>query len=178
MKFILAILFFTYSLVSPGHKDRISRPKTFIFILKNMDTVKIDGADKDKISKYSAEIIDKKVDLISSEIIFQGGERAVFKRISDKWTNISLIDGKKRVTVPDMTLNKIPEIHFETVTLLWNGTYKNPFSADYFYLRFDIGKEKAFNEYPQLELFFADSKYTRGNLTRPIDENTSQDSGF
>ena len=177
-KNILTILLLFIVSFSFAHKDRISLPKTFIFVFKNKDTVKLNSADKDLIIKYSTDIANKKVDLTFAQIIFEDGEKAIFKRTAGKWTSISLVDGKNQVTVPASTLNKIPEIRFESIGLLWDGTYKKAFSASYFYLQFDIGNEKAFNEFPQLELFFADNKYKKANLTRQIDENTSQDTYF
>jgi hypothetical protein len=173
-KNILTILLFFIVSFSFAHKDRISLPKTFIFVFKNKDTVKLNSADKDLIIKYSTDIANKKVDLTFAQIIFEDGEKAIFKRTADKWTSILLVDGKNQVTVTVPTLNKIPEIHFETIGLLWDWNFKKAFSASYFFLQFDIGNEKAFNEYPKLELFFSDNKYKKANLNRQIDEHTSQ----
>jgi hypothetical protein len=178
MKKLLTILLFSCSLALFGHKDRVSRPTSFVFTFSNKEIIKLTNVDKDKIKKYSDDIVNNNVDLVSAEVTFEDGEKAVFKRLANKWVSILLVDGKKEVTVPDATLNKIPEIHFETIDLLWDGTYKNAFSAEYFYLRLDIGKEKSFNQYPELELFFSGKKYTKANLVRQIDENTTQDSDF
>lgn len=177
-KNILTILLLFFVSFSFAHKDRISLPKTFIFVFKNKDAVKLNSVDKDLISKYSADIANKKVDLTYAQIIFEDGEIAIFKRTADKWTSISLTDGKEIVSVPAPTINKISEIHFESLGLLWDGTYKKPFTASYFYLKFDIGNEKAFNKYPQLELFFSGQKYTKANITRQISDDTQQDSPF
>jgi len=178
MKTILTILFFTYSFVSFGHKDRISFPKTFVFVFKNMDTVKINGADKDRVAKISADIVNKKIDLISAEIIFQSGEKVAFSITADKWTSILVVDGNKVVPIPARTLDKIPAVHFETFELLWDGNSKKAFSANYFYLRFDIEKEKDFYDHPHITLIFENLKYKRGLLTRQMDKDALLDSDF
>ena len=175
MSTILALVAILYSF---EHKDRISLPKSFVFVFKNKVTIQLSTTDKNLIGKYSSDIVNKKVDLTFAEIIFDYGEKAIFKKTAEKWTSISLADGKEIVSVPATTLDKIPEIHFESIGLLWDGTYKKAFSASYFYLQFDIGNEKSFNKYPQLELLFADKKFKKANLTRQIDKNTSQESQF
>jgi hypothetical protein len=178
IKIILTIILFSFSLVSFGHQDLISRPKTFVFIFKNKDTIKLNSSDKDKIKKYSVDIATKKIDLISAEIIFDHGERAIIKRTADKWASIKLIDDKKEVSVPVTTLNKIPEIQFETINLLWDGTYEKAFTASYFYLSFHIIDKKSNSKNPLLRLFFSDKNYTNAKVTRQIDETTCKESDF
>ncbi len=177
-KNILTIFLLFIASPSFAHKDRISSPKTFTFVFNDKDTVKLTSTDKDLISKYSADIANKKADLAFAQIIFEGGEKAIFKRTADKWTTISLVNGKNQVTVPDSTIYKIPEIHFETIGLIWDGAAKKPFSASYFYLKFAIGRKKEFNEYPQLELFFSGRKYIKANIIRQISDDAQQDSLF
>ena len=75
-------------------------------------------------------------------------------------------------------LKKIPKINFETIALLWNGNYKNSFTANYFYLQFDIGSEKTFDKLPYLKLIFADNEFSNAEIYRQTDWNTTQIEDF
>jgi hypothetical protein len=61
---------------------------------------------------------------------------------------------------------------------LWNGNDEKAFSANYFYIQFDIGTEKSFNKYPYLQLFFTNETFKRAEIWRQISENSKQWTNF
>jgi hypothetical protein len=99
-------------------------------------------------------------------IAFTNGESATFLVAGDKVTAVTLrIGDSKTYTVPTNVCVKLREIRFETVKLLWNGSYKTAEDANYFYLAFSMGPLR-FGRYPdepRVELFFQEGKFVRAS---------------
>ena len=73
----------------------------------------------------------------SLTISFKTGDRATFVISNSVVTAITLHIGYADYAVPATECAKLRDIRFDSVTLLWNGSYKSAAEADYFYLRFD-----------------------------------------
>ena len=109
-------------------------------------------------------------------IIFEPGDRATFVITNSVVTNITLHIGSKDYAIPAAECAKLRDIQFESVALLWNGSYKSAAEADYFYLRFDMGTEsaKAFGELPRVELVFKGRKFEEATIKKKTASDTWQ----
>jgi hypothetical protein len=174
IKTILTLLFALNFFVAFAHKDRIERPKTYQFIFQNKDTIRLDNPNDSILKAYSDDIVYGKRKLVNAELFFATGETMTFKNDGKKWTEMIITDGKKVISIPDTTIEKISEIHFATIALLWNGDDKQAFGASYFYIRFDIGTGKYFSKYPELSLSFSGQKFSKAIVWRQITENSEQ----
>ena len=114
----------------------------------------LDNAENSPLATYCNDIVDGKRKLVKAELTFSTGERLTFEGNGDRWTKIQVSDAKIELMVPEQTIKKIPVIHFASVALLWDGRDEKAFTASYFYIQFDIGTDKFFNEYPELNLSF------------------------
>lgn len=105
---------------------------------------------------------------------FSNGESAAFAISKGSIASITLHVGKSDCAVPQNECSKIHDVHFESVTLYWNGVYRNAAAADYFYIGFDLGPEteRKFGELPRVRLIFRNGKFARGVLTRKTDDRT------
>lgn len=178
IKFILTLIFALNFLTVFAHKDRIERPTTFLFVFQNQDTFKLNNPSDSLLKSFSEDIVNGKRKLQSAELFFETGEKMTFKNNGTSWTEIKITDGKKVIAIPETTIKKISEIHFATIALLWNGNDKQAFSASYFNVRFDIGKIKDFNKYPELNLSFTGQKFSNANIWRQINLNSMQRKAF
>ena len=109
-----------------------------------------------------------------SELLFSTGEKLVFKKNKSNWIEIKISDNNKTIIIPRSVIEKISDIHLSTVSLVWNGAYKNAFSANYFYIQFNIDKKTSFGQYPYLQLNFSGKKYLKTIIWRQISENSKQ----
>ena len=171
---ILTLIFALNFFVAFAHKDRIERPTTYQFVFQNKDTIKLSNPSDSLLKSFSDHIVNGKRKLQSAELFFATGETMTFKNDGKKWTDIKITDGKKVISIPDTTIEKISEIHFASIALLWDGNDKQAFSASYFYIRFDIGIEKAFDKYPELNFSFSDQKFSKSIVWKQISENSKQ----
>jgi hypothetical protein len=181
MKKIRIILTFLLALNFSGvfaHRDRIERPITYRFVFQNQNLIVLSNPSDSVLKVYSNDIENGKRKLISAELLFSTGEILTFKNDGAKWTEISISYDKKVINIPNRIIEKISEIHFMTIALLWDGIDKNAFDASYFYIRFDIGTKKSFNKYPYLELFFRSKTFNGAKITRQINENSTQWADF
>lgn len=179
MKIVLLSFLFAFNFsVAFAHKDRIERPKTYQFIFQDKDTVKLDNPSDATLKIYNDDIVNGNRKLMNVQLLFATGETISMKNNGTEWTEMNITNGKKVISIPYATIKKIPQIHFMTIGLLWNGDYKRSFEANYFYIRFDIGKEKSFDQYPNLELNFSDRKYKSAEIWRQVSENAKQESNF
>ncbi len=116
------ILTFAFALTSSfAHKDRIEKPKTYRFVFLDQETITLDNPNDSILSIYSNDIVNRKRKLVRAELFFKTGETLSFDTDGDKWTTIKILDAKKQFIIPGETIAKIPEIHFGTVALLWDG---------------------------------------------------------
>jgi hypothetical protein len=170
----LTILTFILAWTSvSAHKDRIEKPKTYLLTFQDGQTITLDYTDN-SLTTYCNDIVNGKRKLIKAELNFSTGETLTFEGTGSKWTSIQITDNKNKISVPDLTIGKIPVIHFQTVALLWDGRDEKAFSASYFYLRFGIGVEQAFDTFPELHLFFSDKRFTKSEVWRQTSKNSRQ----
>ena len=110
-------------------------------------------------------------------VSFKTGERATFIISNSVLTAITLHIGSVDYAVPAAECTKLRDVRFESVALLWNGSYKSAAEADYFYLRFDMGAEsaRAFGELPRVQLMFHDRKFEKTSVTNKTAQDTWQD---
>lgn len=170
---ILTILIFATSNVF-AHKDRIERPTRIQFVFDNQDTVNLTDKDDSEIKSYSQEIVDGKRKLTMAQLTFDTGETATFEYENSRLSRIKIASDKKNTTVPKETIEKIKEIHFQTIVLLWDGRDKKAFSASYYYIQFDIGTVKSYNDYPYVQLFFKKQIFSKAIIWTPISERSKQ----
>ena len=111
-------------------------------------------------------------------VSFKTGDRATFVISNSVVTAITLHIGSADYAVPAAECAKLRDVRFESVALLWNGSYKSAAEADYFHLRFDIGAEsaRAFGELPRVQLMFHNRKFERTSVTKKTAQDTWQDS--
>jgi len=109
---------------------------------------------------------------------FQTGETATFALSKGAISAITIRVGTVDYLVPASDCAKLHDIHFESASFAWNGSYSSVAKADYFYLQFDMGaeSEKAFGEFPQIKLMFQDGKFEKAVLTKKTSKNSWQDS--
>lgn len=114
----------------------------------------------------------------SLTVSFKTGERATFVISNSVVTAITLHIGSTDYAVPPVECAKLQDIRFESVALLWNGSYKSAATAEYFYLRFDMGAESArvFGELPRVQLMFRGRKFEEASITRKTAQDTWQHS--
>ena len=177
-KTILTLIFAFNFLAAFVHKDRIERPTTYQFVFQNQDTIKLNRPSDSLLKAYSDDIVNGKRKLLSAELLFATGETLTFKTEGKKWTEIKIADGKNAISISSKTIEEVSEIHFATIALLWDGNDKRAFSANYFYIQFDVGTEKSFTKYPYLQLSFSDKKYAKTIIWRQISENSKQWTDF
>lgn len=177
-KALLILLLGLSSHLSFAHKDRIEKPRIYLFIFHNQDTIKLNNPSDSLLTAFNDDILRGKKKLIQADLFFDTGERMTFHSNGTHWTSIKISDGKNQISIPDTVAKKIPEIQFSSVALLWGDSDKKAFSSSYFHIRFYIGTEKAFDKYPELQLFFSKQQFSKSTIWRQINENTRQWSYF
>jgi len=107
-------------------------------------------------------------------VTFKSGESVTFTTSNNVVNAISVRIGTKTYSVPKSVCVKFRDIRFETTELLWNGSYKTPATADYFYVRFDMGTENArtFGELPRVQVMFREGKFAEVSVTKKTAEDT------
>lgn len=176
--YLFLIFLFINLHVLNAHKDRIEFPKSYIFIFKDNKSVNVNNSKDTLLKVYSKDILNKKQKIKMCEIYFSKGEKLILESNGKIWFQISIKIGNKNLFVPINILKKIPKINLETISLLWNGNYKNTFTANYFYLKFDIGNKKTFDKLPYLKLIFENNKFSYAEIYRQTDWNTIQIEDF
>jgi hypothetical protein len=114
----------------------------------------------------------------SLTINFETGDRATFVVSNSVITAINLHIGSTDYAIPANECAKFRDIRFDSVRLLWNGSFKSAAEADYFYLRFDMGTERAraFGDLPRVQLMYRAGKFEGATITKKTAQNTWQDS--
>ena len=181
MKLLIPCLLFTFVFVLTSafvHKDRIEKPKTYSFVFLEGEPITLDNPNDSILTTYSNDIVNRKRKLVRAELKFNTGEALSFECEGDRWTTVKISHGNREFIIPSETIAKIPEIHFATVALLWDGLDERAFSASYFYIRFEIGTEKSFEKYPELNLMFSERRFSKPLIWRQISENSRQWANF
>lgn len=174
--FILILLL--CSLTSFANKDRIEKPQTYTFIFQNGDTIILKEPTDSILLNYSNDIVSHKRNLREAYLSFKTGEVLVLKTNGEHWITITVRINDKEIKVPSGTLQKIKEIHLNSIMLLWNGLYESASAAEAFHVAFDIGTTKSFNKYPNLKLYFTANSFDKADIWRQTDERTTQWSKF
>ena len=177
MKQILIILTSILTLATTNiyaHKDRIERPIEYIFIFQNNDTFTIKSQNDSLLQSINLDIVNHKRELVETQLSFETGEKIIFKYENSKMTSIRIERDNTKIFVPKETIEKITEVHFLTISLLWDGDYKKAFEASYFYIQFDMGTEKSYDKYPYVQLSFLDNEFSKSIIWRQINENSKQ----
>jgi hypothetical protein len=112
--------------------------------------------------------------------VFKTGETATFTLSDGKIVAVTLHVGDTDYSVPKDKCAKLRDVRFETMSFLWNGSHESAAKANYFYLTFDMGSEKAraFGELPSVNLMFRDGKFAEATVTKKTAEGTWQDSNL
>jgi hypothetical protein len=160
------------------HQDRIERPANIQFVFENQDPINLNTKDSSLVKLYCKEILKGKKRLRECLLSFETGETVLFQYMNSLLAKIKLTDGKKELHIQKEVVNKIKEIHYQTVALLWNGRCKNALEAGYCYIQFEIGTAKSYGKYPYVQLFFKDMNLFKPTICRPISENAVQSSDF
>ena len=175
-KFILfTIVFFTFGAIY-AHKDRVSFPEKFVFVLKSKEVVRFKSNDL-KLNEFCEGVVDKKIEILKAEIYFKTGETVTIEFDGINWTIFKISFKDKSLYVPQNKLQKIPEIHFLTLNLVWSGE-SNAFNSHYLYLTLDIGTKRSFNVFPNLELHFENRKFSRSEVWMQTSENSRHGKAF
>jgi hypothetical protein len=157
-----------------AHKDRIERPIQFKFVFDNHDSLILNDTDKSSIDSLNQMILNGEKELANAIVSFETGEQIEFKYIDSKLDGITIVYNKKVLTVPKETINKLQEVHFQSIALLWDERDKRAFSANYFMIQFDVSTKQDFGKYPYVQLNFSDLRFTNAIIWRQISENSKQ----
>ncbi|TDP02453.1 hypothetical protein [Flavobacterium sp. 245] len=156
-----------------AHKDRIEKPQSFKFTFENKEVVKLNSSDS-KLKTFCNEIVSRKRKLVEAQMTYKTGEIVTAKYDGKNWTSIKISNKTEDLFVPKNVLKKITEIHFSTLSLLWSGDSEYAFNSSYFYIKFDIGRVKYFNELPSLSINFENKKYSNSEIWKKVSTNSTQ----
>jgi len=166
-----------------AHKDRIEKPQLFKFTFENKEVVKLNSSDP-KLKIFCNEIVSRKRKLVEAQLTYKTGEIITVKYDGKNWTSIKISNKTEDIFIPKNVLKKITEIHFSTLSLLWSGDNESAFNSSYFYITFEIGTIKYFNELPSLSIFFedpiffGDKKFSKCTIEKQVEENSTQSFNF
>ncbi len=178
MRLLLTIIFISIYSNSHAHKDRIERPNTYRFIFENNDTVIFRDPKDPLINVYSEDIVKGKRHLVEAQLTFETGEILTLSHNGTSWSAIRIAHNNKVVYVPKMILQKIAEIHLQSIALLWDGNARSAFTANYFYIEFYLGTKKLFEKLPSLQLFFSGNEFTKATLWKQTSINSKRWSAY
>jgi hypothetical protein len=124
-------------------------------------------AHKDRIEKLQTLVVQVKT-----------GESVTFAISNANVSTITIHVGSANYRVPEIECAKLHDIRFDTVCLLWNGSFESASKADYFHVQFDMGAEsaRAFGELPSVQLMFEGGKFERATIAKKTGEGSWQDS--
>jgi uncharacterized protein YxeA len=157
-----------------AHKERIERPTEYIFIFQNNDTIIVKSQNDSLLQSINLDIVNHRRELKETKLRFETGDEIMFEYKNAKVTSIRIENDNTKIVVPKETIEKITEVHFLTVSLLWDGNYEKAFEASYFYIQFDMGTEKSYDKYPYVQLSFSDNEFSKSIIWRQINENSKQ----
>ena len=153
---------------------RMGRPIRFTFVFDNQDTALLTNTNRASMNSICTEILEGKRNLVTAILSFETDEQLTFKYINNKLTEIKIVDNYKDVTVTKKIVNKLQEIHFQSIALLWDGRDKKAFNAKYFMIQFEMGTETYCGKYPYIQLNFSDKKFSNAINWRQVNENSKQ----
>lgn len=141
--------------------------RTFTLILLLLATSLPAFAHKDRIERLHTLTVQVKT-----------GESVTFAVSNAAISTITVHVGTSNYAVPESACAKLHDIRFDTVCLLWNGSFEPATKADYFYVAFDMGTEtaRAFGELAHVQLMFRGGKFEDATVTKKTAEGSWQDS--
>ncbi|MFH6959877.1 hypothetical protein ACHRV1_20950 [Flavobacterium aquidurense] len=172
--FFVIFLLFTFGSIY-AHKDRGEYPDSikFIFIDKEVLILSYDDA---RLEKVCDEIVFGKRKLTEAHVTYKTGEVITAKFNGEDCTSLSILYKDKRVFPDQNILKKIKEIHFSTLTLSWSSNYDRAFFSSYFTISFDMGAERFYDEFPNVQLFFEKQVFSKAEVWKQISKNGKQGS--
>jgi hypothetical protein len=158
--------------------DGYEKPKYYKFLYQNGDSIILNNSNDSLLIIISNEVINGQMKLNEAYLTFESGEKIIFDYDRNQLISMEMVDSKNEASVPKEVIDKIPEIHFQSITLFWIGSVTKAFDAGYFNIQFDIGKVKYYNVYPYLEIVFASKKYARTVIWKQSSAHEKQWSDF
>ncbi|MDA6068874.1 hypothetical protein NJT12_04495 [Flavobacterium sp. AC] len=175
----LKVFFLIFSLLAfasiYAHKDRGEYPKSVKFIFDDKETLVL-NYDDSRLGNICDEIISGKRKLTEAYVTYKTGEVVNVKFDGENCTSIDIMCKNKRVFVEKNILKKIKGIHFSTLTLSWSSDYDKAFSSSYFTISFDMGTERFYDEFPNVQLFFKKQVFSNAEVWKQISKNGRQGS--
>ena len=158
MKLLLVNVFIYILSNGYAHKDRIERPNTYRFIFESNDTITFRNPNDPLIDVYIKDMVKGKRHLVEAQLTFGTGEILTLSHDGTKWRAIRIAYKNDVAFVPKMIMEKIPEIHIQRIALLWDGRFQRAFTANCFYVQFDLGTRESSKK---LQLFFSGNEFTK-----------------
>lgn len=172
--FFMILLLLTFGSIY-AHKDRGEYPKSIKFIFFDKEVLDL-SYDDSRLENICNEIISGKRKLTEAYVTYKTGEVLNAKFDGKNWTSISILYRNKRVFVEENILIKIKEIHFSTLTLSWSSDYEKAFLSPYFTISFDVGSERFYDVFPNVQLFFKKQVFSNAEVWKQISKNGRQGS--
>ncbi|SDZ64053.1 hypothetical protein SAMN05444397_11271 [Flavobacterium aquidurense] len=166
-----------------ANKDRIERPQSFKFIFENNEVINLKSTDL-KLKKYCDEIVSRKRKIVEAQLRYKTGEIITAKYDGKNWSCLKISYKNKEINVPKNILKKITQIHFSTLNLIWSSDNEVAFNSSYFFMDFEVGTVKYFNELPKLQMFFenpmlfGDKKFSKCTIEKQVEKNATQSFDF
>ena len=113
----------------------------------------------------------------SFTVRFESGESVTFTISEATITALSIRIGKSVHSVPKSECAKLRDVRFDSIMLLWNGSYKTAAVADYFYIQFLMGSEteRESGRLPLVRVVFRSGKFWKVSVMKIVEEDTSQE---
>ncbi|MDB5226661.1 MAG: hypothetical protein JWN78_854 [Bacteroidota bacterium] len=157
--------------MSSAHQDKMERPQYFTFIYKNGDTTSLRNPSDSLLRAINADIESHKKNITEAQLVFRTTEKIVFKYESYKVSTIRMVVNNKEYMIEKNRTNKIPQIFYQSVGVMWDGVEKNAFKSSFFYIQFHTGPEKFFHTYPFVQLKFLDHQLIKSILWKQVNED-------
>jgi hypothetical protein len=155
-----------------SNQDMSAKPTWYTFIFTSGDTVILKNPTDEALAIINSDISSHKRILTEAQLLFTKSQKIVFKYEQAKLVSISIIANNKETAMPKNTIGRIKEVYFQTLSIVWDGSDKNAFNANFFYIQFHIGPEKSFGKYPYVQLKFLDHKYVKSTLWSQANESS------
>lgn len=157
-----------------AHGYQIEKPIEYKFVFENQDTLILNSRDIHSLDFINTEILKRNKELAIAVFYFDTGEQLVFKYNDSKLDEIRILDRNRSLHVPEETIDKLPNIHFHSISLIWDEHFKKAFDSKYFTIQFNVGKAQSFGKYYYVQLNFSDLRFDKATIWRQIDEHKKQ----
>jgi len=175
---ILLVLLLILLSFAPLHKDRIEKPISVDFYLRNGNKILWNELTEQKLAKIDLDVNAGRIKLSKAIFKFETGETLTLIGNGHSWTKIQISFKNQTLEVPSATIKKISEINFSSIALLWSDDSKKAVESKSFRIQMKIGKVKSFGNLPLLDLSFENDAFSDAVIWRSTDENSIQWSDF